>query len=175
MSLLHGHLRLRRANVLLAKLRHYTSSKLLTTIHNALFELRMRYGCQIWRQTRNQNTSDVVKLQKKAMRIINFSDKYTSTKPFFSKLRILSFDEIVNLQSCLLVLNVLNNEVPEGLQELFKNTINQHHYNTRLAYRNKLNLRQVRTTHYGLQSIKHKYAKAWNEIKTEISHKLDID
>ena len=133
----------------------------------------MRYGCQIWRQTRNQNTSDVVKLQKKAMRIINF--KYISTKPLLSKLRILSFDEIVNLQNCLLVLNVLNDEVPEGLQELFKNTINQHHYNTRLAYRNKLNLRQVRTTHYGLQSIKHKYAKAWNEIKTEISHKLDID
>ena len=133
----------------------------------------MRYGCQIWRQTRNQNTSDVVKLQKKAMRIINF--KYISTKPLLSKLRILSFDEIVNLQNCLLVLNVLNDEVPEGLQELFKNTINQHHYNTRLAYRNKLNLRQVRATHYGLQSIKHKYAKAWNEIKTEISHKLDID
>ena len=107
------------------------------------------------------------------MRIINF--KYISTKPLLSKLRILSFDEIVNLQNCLLVLNVLNDEVPEGLQELFKNTINQHHYNTRLAYRNKLNLRQVRTTHYGLQSIKHKYAKAWNEIKTEISHKLDID
>ena len=173
MSLLHGHLRLRKANVLLAKLRHYTSSKLLKTIHNALFEWRMRYGCQIRRQTRNQNTSDVVKLQKKAMRIINF--KYISTKPLLSKLRILSFDEIVNLQNCLLVLNVLNDEVPEGLQELFKNTINQHHYNTRLAYRNKLNLRQVRTTHYGLQSIKHKYAKAWNEIKTEISHKLDID
>ena len=175
MSLLHGHLRLRKANVLLAKLRHYTSSKLLKTIHNALFEWRMRYGCQIRRQTRNQNTSDVVKLQKKAMRIINFSDKYTSTKPLFSKLRILSFDEIVNLQNCLLVLNVLNDEVPEGLQELFKNTINQHHYNTRLVYRNKLNLRQVRTTNYGLQSIKYKYAKAWNEIKTEVSHKLDID
>ena len=135
----------------------------------------MRYGCQIRRHTRNQNTSDAVKLQKKAMRIINSSDKYTSTKPLFSKLRILSFDEIVNLQNCLLVLNVLNNEVLEGLQELFKNTINQHHYNTRLAYRNKLNLRQVRTTHYGLQSIKYKYVKAWNEIKTEISHKLDID
>ena len=55
----------------------------------------MRYGCQIWGQTRNQHVSDVVKLQKKAVRIINFSDKYTSTKPVFSELRILSFDEIV--------------------------------------------------------------------------------
>ena len=77
--------KLRRANGLLAKLRHYTSSELLTTIYNALFELHMRYGCQIWGQTRNQNISDVVKLQKKAVRIINVSDKCTSAKPLFSK------------------------------------------------------------------------------------------
>ena len=120
----------------------------------------MRYGCQIWRQTRNQNISDVDKLQKKEVRIINFNDKYTSTKPLFSKLKILSFDEIVNLQNCLLVLNVLDNEVPEALHELFKNTTNQDYYNARGAYHNKLNLPQVRTTHYGLQSIKYKSAKA---------------
>ena len=54
--------KLRRANGLLVKLRHYTSSKLLTTIYNALFESHMRYGCQIWGQTRNQNISDVAKL-----------------------------------------------------------------------------------------------------------------
>ena len=80
--------KLTRANDVLAKLRHYTSSKLLTTIYNALFESHMRYGCQIWGQTRNQNISDVVKLQKKAVRIINFSDKCISTKPLFSKLKI---------------------------------------------------------------------------------------
>ena len=65
-------------------------------------------------QTRNQHLSDVLKLQKKAVQI-NFCDKYSSTKPLFKELRILSFDEIVNLQNCLLVLSVLNNEVPEAL------------------------------------------------------------
>ena len=80
--------KLRRANDVLAKLRHYTSSKLLTTVYNALFKSQMRYGYQIWGQTRNQNISDVVKLQKKAVRIINFSDKHTLTKPLFSKLKI---------------------------------------------------------------------------------------
>ena len=116
--------KLRRANGLLAKLRHYTSSKLLTTIYNALFESYMRYGCQIWGQIRNQYISDVVKLQKKAVKIITFSGKYTSTstRSLFSKHRILFFDEIVNLQNCLLVLNVLINEISEALQELFENT-----------------------------------------------------
>ena len=55
-------------------------------------------------------TNIEVILSKKAERTINFSDKYKSTKPLFSELTILSFDEIVNLQNCLLVLNVLNNE-----------------------------------------------------------------
>ena len=111
----------------------------------------MRYGCQIWGQTRNQHVSDVVKLQKKAVRIINFSVKYKSTKLLFNELRTLSFDEIVNLQNCLLVLNVLDNEVPEALQEFFKSITYQHYCNTRAAYYNKLNLPQVRTTHYRLQ------------------------
>ena len=75
----------------------------------------MRYGCQILGQTRNEHVSDIVKLQKRAVRKINFSDKYTSTKPLFNELRILSFDEIVNLQNCCLVLNVLNKEVPKSL------------------------------------------------------------
>ena len=131
-------------------------------------------GCQIWGQTRNQHVNDVVKGQKKAVRIINFSDKYTSIKPLFNELRILSFDEIVSLQNCILVLNVLNNEVPKALQEFFKNITNQHYYNTRVAYHNKLNLPQVRTTHYRLQSIICKSAKPWNEIQTKISYKLNI-
>ena len=43
------------ANDLLAKLKHCTSSKLLTTIYNAFFESQMRYDCQIWVQTSNQH------------------------------------------------------------------------------------------------------------------------
>ena len=105
---------------------------------------------------------------------MNFSDKYTSTKPLFNEFRTLSSDEVVNLQKCLLVLNVLNNEVPETLQDFFKNITDQYYYNTRVAYYSKLTLPQVRTTHYGLQSIKYKSAKAWNEIQTKIGDKINI-
>ena len=89
-------------------------------------------------------------------------------------LRILSFDEIANLQNCPVVLNFFNKEVPEAFQELFKIITNQHYYNTRAAYRNKLSLRQVKTGHYGLQSLKYKSAKAWNEVQTKISDKFNI-
>ena len=107
------------------------------------------------------------------MRIINFNSNYTSTKPLFNKFRILSFDETVNLQNCLLVLNVGNNKVPKTLQEFFSIT-NQHLYNTRAAYHKKLNLPQVTATHYRVQSIKYKSAKVWNEIQTKISDKRNV-
>ena len=58
------------------KIRYYTSSKLLTTIYNALFESHMRYRFQMWGKT-NVLIGDAVKLQKKAIRKINFIDKYT--------------------------------------------------------------------------------------------------
>ena len=57
----------------------------------------------------------------------------------------------------------------KALQEFFKNITNQHYYNTTLY------LPQVRTTHYGLQSIKHKSAKCWSEIQSKTSNKRNID
>ena len=136
----------------------------------------MRYGCQIWEQTRNQHVSDV-KLQKKAMRTVNFLVTKTHQESLYSMNLeyYLSFNEIVNLQNCILVSNVLNNEVPKACKNFSKllpiNTITTQ---VRAAYHNKLNLSQDRTTNYGLQSIKHKSAKAWNEIQTKISDKLNI-
>ena len=41
-------LKLNRANGLLAKLRHYVNSTLLRTIYIPIFELHLRYGCQLW-------------------------------------------------------------------------------------------------------------------------------
>ena len=82
----------------------------------------------------------------------------------------LSFNEIINLQNCILVSNVLNNEVLKACKNFSKllpiNTITTQ---ARAAYHNKFNLFQVRTTNYGLQSIKYKSGKAWNEIQTKIS------
>ena len=128
-----------RAIGILEKLSYYASNKLLANMYKALFESHKRYGFQFRRQTRNQHVSDV-KLQKKMLRIINVSDKCTSTKSLFNELRTLSVDEIVNLQNCLLVLNVLNNEVPEALQKIFKNITNQHHCDTSVINHNNLNL-----------------------------------
>ena len=38
----------------------------------------MSYGYQFWGPTRNQHIKDVISFEKKAVRIINISGKYTA-------------------------------------------------------------------------------------------------
>ena len=64
-------LKLNRANGLLAKLRHYLSSKLLRLIYYAIFEPHLRYRCQLWGQAQTDVLQNIEKIQNKALRILN--------------------------------------------------------------------------------------------------------
>ena len=73
---------LSRANGLLPKVHYYLSPKLLRTLYFSILESRLRYGCQIWGQRSHFNVNDIANLQHKAIRIINFKNKYTPVQPF---------------------------------------------------------------------------------------------
>ena len=68
----HTEKKLCTANDLLSKLRHSTSQNLLITIYYALFVSHLSYDSQIWGYSKNQILNEVVKLQRKAIRIITF-------------------------------------------------------------------------------------------------------
>ena len=66
--------KLNRANALLFKMRKYVSCKILRSIYFAIFDSFLSYCCLVWAQ--NCSTiKRIVILQKKAIRIINFSSK----------------------------------------------------------------------------------------------------
>ena len=84
-----------RANGLLAKVRYYLSPKLLRTLYFSIFESHFRYGCQILGQHSNHNLNDITNLQRKAIRIINFKNKYTTVEPLFKRTKIMTPSEII--------------------------------------------------------------------------------
>ena len=61
-----------RAIGLLPKVRYYTPKFLLKTIYYSLFNSHLIYASQIWGQIKTKLFEEVVKLQNKAIRIINF-------------------------------------------------------------------------------------------------------
>ena len=78
--------KLKRANGMLCKARHYISSDELKTLYYAIFSSHLIYGCQIWGQVTNTFNQKIFKLQNKALRIISFSDFRANSNPLYSNL-----------------------------------------------------------------------------------------
>ena len=65
---------------------------------------------------------------------------------------------------------VLSHNIPGTFRDFFKYANNQHQHHTREAYDNRITMPHVKTTRYGLQSIKYKAAKDWDDIKKELKN-----
>ena len=110
-------LKLRRANGALAKLRHYVSPNILTTVYYSLFHSHIFYACQVWGQNKNSITNRIFILQKSAMRIMSFESRQSHSDPLFHKYGILKFFDMVQSQNILFMHKLLNNNVPSDLQK----------------------------------------------------------
>ena len=94
--------KLKRANGILSKARHYVPSEELLSIYHAIFSSHLVYRCQTWGQNINIFTETVF-LQNRAMRILSFSDFYANADPLFKMFNILKLNDIIALQNCLFV------------------------------------------------------------------------
>ena len=122
--------KLSRANGLLAKARYYLSPNLLRTLYFSIFESHLRYGCQIWGHHNNHNLNDIANVQRKAIRIINFKSKYTPVEPLFKETKIMTLNEIIKSENCLLALHHINQCLPLSLKNLLRNGNDLHNYST---------------------------------------------
>ena len=81
--------KLKRANGMLCKTRHYIPSDDLKTLYYAIFSSHLIYGCQIWGQVTNSFNQKIFNLQERALRIISFSDFGADCNPLYKNLKII--------------------------------------------------------------------------------------
>ena len=85
-------IKLNRANSLLFKMRKFISFKILRSIYFAIFDSYLSYCCLVWAQ--NCSTiQQIIILQKKAIRIINYQPRNFHTSPLFKQNSILKFQD----------------------------------------------------------------------------------
>ena len=161
--------KLSRATGLLAKIRYHTSTDLRRTIYYALFDSHLRYACSIWAQSNNKNIQDLQDLQHKSIRVISFKNKFTPIDPLLKEQKIMTLKNIILLENCNLVLQYQNDNLPDAFENFFQNNNNQYDHNTRSALNKNIQIPQVNTTQYGLQSISYKCATDWNKIQRKIN------
>ena len=87
----------------------------------------------------------VVKLQKKVVRIIAFSDFGSYSKPLFRKLAILPLEDINNVATAIFTYKFFNNMLPSTFDTFFQLNKELHEYNTRGS--EKIHMKHGRTNY----------------------------
>lgn len=112
--------KLNRAIGLLAKARHYVPALTLRSLYFSLFQNYLSYGCLVWGFSSNLYLQRLHLAQKRAIRLISFSDFREPTSELFAGLRILKVHDLIEYNRYLFMHDWLQGKLPIQLQSLFR-------------------------------------------------------
>ena len=164
-------IKLNRANALLFKMIKYVSLKILRSIYFAIFYSYLSYCCLVWAQ--NFSTiQQILILQKKAVRIINFQPRNFHTNPLFKQNSILKLQGKICLENILFVSKSLNNLSPTVFNTWSSFSSDQHNYETPSSTQGNLMKLFYKTNRYGKYSITISPVESWNKIQKQLKNML---
>ena len=159
--------KLNRANALFFKIRKYVSPKILRSICFAIFDFHLSYCCLAWAQNFS-SIKQILILQKKTVRIINFQPRNSHTSPLFKQNFILKFQDKVCLENILFVSKSLNNLSPSIFNTWFSFSSDQHRYETSSSTQGNLMKPFYKTDRYGKYSITVNAVESWIKIQKQL-------
>ena len=162
--------KLRRANGMLSKIRHYVSHKELLSIYHAIFSSHMSYGCQIWGQGFDKYINKVAVLQNNAMRLINFKNWQDSATPLYKKNHLLKVKDTIQLNNCMFLYDSIKGSLPVCFNNKYHTLQNTYkHFSTKSSTLGCFFRPVVNTTQYGLNSIMQRSIHSWNTTSKELN------
>ena len=144
--------KLARANGALSKIRYYISRDTLLSLYYALFHSHLSYAASVW-ALNETSTTRILYLQKKAVRLMSFSDYNAHSGPLFVQLRILNFHDFTKYLNIVFIYNLLNKNFPAPLYDTFDIDDMTRVVNPRRAKSGLLRLPKVTTVRFGNYSL----------------------
>ena len=109
-----------KGNAILAKVRHFIPPETLRNTYYAYIQPHLDYGLIFWGYAAKSHLADIVRQQKKAIRIINFKHKYHESAPLFKESKILPFDKNLQLNSSKIIWKSANSVLPTSIASIFQ-------------------------------------------------------
>ena len=158
--------KLSRANGVLSKLRYNAPLDICLQVYYAIFFSHLTYGCNLWGLTSEENLSKIEILQKKCVRILSFAPFNSHSNERFINLGLIKKRDLISLNQLKLVYDFLNHHLPSDLNSLFKRSCDAQTTSLSLnsTHNDLLHVPKVKTTTYGLDSLKFQCPKLWNNI-----------
>ena len=97
--------------------------------YRSLIEPYISYGLTAWRQATNSNLNKILILQKRALRLMYFSDRRAQAIPLFVRSGVLPLNMLYFKYSAILMHDISNKWAPSRISELFvrSNMIHSHY------------------------------------------------
>ena len=156
--------KLRTANGALCMIRHYVPFTILRSMYFSLFQPHIHYGLQIWGQNLCPR-SRINRLQRIAVRLITFSVFNAPSKPLFMLAKIPTVSDYVFKLNILLAHDILNLASPVAVQQVLNLQFLPERYLTRGKEIKLLKRPYVRTTKYGINSMRYQIVLNWNSLQ----------
>ena len=146
------------------KVRMFPTS-ILMLLYNSFILPDLNYCMIVWGNTYNCNSERILKLQKKAIRIISHSQYLSHTNELFHSLKLLKYDELLLYQSAIFMFLCFNDLLPPDILKCFNFNNDIHSYNTRNS--ELYHIPKVRTNASKL-SIFYNGPITWNSLPQSI-------
>ena len=128
---------------IMIKLKRYVSKATLVSLYYSLIYPYLTYACILWGNNYNAPLSQIVKLQNKAVRVINHVPLMAQITPHYLSLHLLKFPDIVKLNTCMLFYDYFHHEKFPNIPVSLVSEL--HNYNTRSASSNQIFIPPFRT------------------------------
>ena len=109
------------------KLHHTLPSEILLTLYNTLILPHIYYGTLLW----GFNAPRVLKLQKRAVRLISNSKYNSHTSVLFKGLKILKIDDVLKYKSLKFYFRYKHDLCPGYFTNMFASSLSTHQHDTR--------------------------------------------
>ena len=156
--------KLSRANGILSKLRYNAPKTVCISVYYSIFYSHINYGNSVWTLTSEENLNSIRILQKKCLRIMNFSEFNAHTNELFSIDKLLKLDDVIEFNQLKIIFEYKNNLLPDTLNSLFKKSTDVHSYMTRNAKRSGLFIPTIHSVKHGNKSLRYTCPVSWNNF-----------
>ena len=163
----HVAIKMSRTGGLIGKLRHFLPRHTLLRIYRSLVAPYLTYGLTTWGRAYKSHLEKPLKLQKRALRFIYFSERNQHAIPLFIDagvlpLKFLYYEHLANL-----MFEIRHSNAPGNIQDLFQDISDIYSYNTGFSASNNFYTQSSRLS-IQVNSFSRIGTKMWNEMPVSL-------
>ena len=152
---------------ILSKLKHILPRNILRTLYLTLIYPQLTYCLTIWSGTCKTYLSNIMVLQKRAIRHISFASYNDHTSKLFSSLHLLKLQDLINLRVALFTYSSIHNILPVSLQNVFNYNLDVHTHNTRNAH--NIHIPRCNSA-FAKNNLLYRASITWNKLPLEVRY-----